>query len=187
MAVNQEPFLSLAVDRPHGLTSNNTDAHYPGTHTSAHTLTTLCLLGAAPGLMCNWHDWLSPWQRECWPWQVPREQLVGSGRLVSKQIYSQSSTACPLNRGRNYKEAIRAKENKEGFVVQPSESTDWEEQKPFPSRAANSLEVLSVSSGLVARKRIIKKRLRLSEKMIQAGLLGLLHGFSTARSGVGRN
>lgn len=80
--------------------------------------------------MCNWHDWLSPWQWECWPWQVPREQLVGSGRLVSKQIYSQSSTACPLNRGRNDKEAIRVKENK-GGIVQLSESTDGEEEKPF--------------------------------------------------------
>lgn len=116
-------------------------AHSACTHTSVHALTALGLLGAAPGLMCNWHDWLSPWQRECWPWQVPREQLVGSGRLVSKQIYSQSSTACPLNRGRNDKEAIRVKENKEGIVVQLSESTDWEEQKPFPSRFASSPEV----------------------------------------------
>lgn len=111
-------------------------AHSACTHTSVHVLTALGLLGAAPGLMCNWHDWLSPWQRECWPWQVPREQLVGSGRLVSKQIYSQSSTACPLNRRRNDKEAIRVKENKEGIVVQLSESTDWEEQKPFPSQFA---------------------------------------------------
>lgn len=31
MAINQQPFLSLAVDRQHGLTSNNTKAHYPGT------------------------------------------------------------------------------------------------------------------------------------------------------------
>ena len=108
-------------------------AHTACTHTGTHVLATHSLLGAAPGLMCNWHDWLSPWQRECWPWQVPREQLVGSGRLVSKQIYSQSSTACPLNRGRNHKEAIRLKGNKEGIVVQLSESTDGEEEKPFPS------------------------------------------------------
>lgn len=137
--------------------------------------------------MCNWHDWLSPWQRECWPRRVPREQLVGSGRLVSKQIYSQSSTACPLNRGRNYKEAIRVKENKEGIVVQPSESTDWEEQKPFPSRSASSLEVLSASEELVARKQMFKKKLRLSEKIIQGRSLGLLLWFSTVRSGGGRN
>lgn len=84
---------------------------------------------------------------------MPREQLVGSGRLVSKQIYSQSSTACPLNRGRNYKEAIRVKEHKEGIVVQPSESTDREEQEAFPSRSASSLEVLKASEELVARKR----------------------------------
>lgn len=135
MAVIQEPFLYLAVDGPHCLTSNNTDTHYPGTRTHTYTLTgthvlaTHSLLGAAPALMCNWHDWWSPWQRECWPWQVPREQLVGSGRLVSKQIYSQSSTACPLNRGRNHKEAIRLRGNKEGIVVQLSESTDGEEER----------------------------------------------------------
>lgn len=67
---------------------------------------------------------------------MPREQLVGSGRLVSKQIYSQSSTACPLNRGRNYKEAIKVKENKEGIVVEMSESTDGEEQKHSSSSSA---------------------------------------------------
>lgn len=156
----------------------------PHTHTPAHTLTTLGLLGAAPGLMCNWHDWLSPWQRECWPWQVPREQLVGSGRLVSKQIYSQSSTACPLNRGRNYKEAIRVKENKDGIVVQRSESTDWEQQKPFPRRSASSLEVLSVSEELGARKQMIKKKVRLSEKIIHGCLLGLLLWFSTVEGGI---
>ena len=72
---------------------------------------------------------------------MPREQLVGSGRLVSKQIYSQSSTACPLNRGRNYKEAIRVKENKGGIVGALSESTDGEEQEPFPRGSASSLEV----------------------------------------------
>lgn len=59
---------------------------------------------------------------------MPGEQLVGSGGLVQEQIYSQSSTACPLNRGRNHKEAIRVKENKEGIVV---ELTD--EQKPSPA------------------------------------------------------
>lgn len=91
-------------------------AHSVRADTSAHMLPTHGPFGAAPGLMCNWHDWLSPWQPECWPWQVPREQLVGSGRLVSRQIYSQSSTACPLNRGRNYKEAIRVKGNKDGIV-----------------------------------------------------------------------
>lgn len=125
MAVNQEPFLYLAVATSLSLTSNNTDAYYPGTLCAhAHTPATLGPLGPTPGLMGNWHVWLSPWQRECWPWQVPREQLVGSGRLVSEQIYSQSSTACPLNRGRNDKEAIRVNENKEGIVVQLSESTD---------------------------------------------------------------
>lgn len=129
MAVNQQPFLSLAVDRPHGLTSNNTKEHYPGTlgahfhkHARAYSLA-LGLLGKAPGLLCNWHGWLSPWQWECWPWQVPGEQLVGSGRLVSEQIYCQSSTACPLSRERNDKEAIRVKENKGGIVARLSEFT----------------------------------------------------------------
>lgn len=81
--------------------------------------------------MCDWHGWLSPWQRECWPWQVPREQLVGSGRLVSKQIYRQSSTTRPPNRGGNDKAAIRAKDNKEGIVGRRSE-------RPFPSGSARS-------------------------------------------------
>lgn len=31
MAVNQQPSLAAAVDGPHGLTSNNTKTHYPGT------------------------------------------------------------------------------------------------------------------------------------------------------------
>lgn len=140
-----------------------------------HTLATHGPLGSAPGLMCNWRDWLSPWQRECWPWQVPREQLVGSGRLVSKQIYSQSSTACPLNRGRNDKEAIRVKENKERIVVRLSESTDWEEQKPFPSWTASSLEVSSVCEELVWRRQTIKKKPLLSEKMLQYSLLSAPH------------
>lgn len=92
-------------------------AHSVCTYMSMHVLSALGLLGAEPGLMCNWHDWLFPWQRECWPWKVPREQLVGSGRLVSKQIYGQSSTACPLDRGRNDKGAIRVKDNKDRIVV----------------------------------------------------------------------
>lgn len=124
MAVNQQPFLSVAVHRPHGSTSNNTKAHYPGTlDTAAHALPALSPLGAGPGLVCNWHDWLSPWQRECWPWQMPREQLVGSGRLVSEQIYRQSSTAWPLNGGRNDEEAIRVKENKAGILARWRESS----------------------------------------------------------------
>lgn len=44
------------------------------------------------------------------------------------------------------------KEHKEGIVVQPSESTDREEQEAFPSRSASSLEVLKASEELVARK-----------------------------------
>lgn len=81
---------------------------------------------------------------------VPREQLVGSGRLVSKQIYSQSSTACPLNRGRNYKEAIRLKENKEGLVIQLTESTE-RRRTLLSGQSANSLEVLSASEEHVAK------------------------------------
>lgn len=77
---------------------------------------------------------------------MPREQLVGSGRLVPKQIYSQSSTASPLNRGRNDKEAIRVKENKEGIVVHLNESTDGEELKPFPSRSAIPVKVSRAST-----------------------------------------
>ncbi len=79
------------------------------------------------------------------------------------------------------------KENKEGIVVQLSESTDWEEQKPFPSRSASSIEALSASEELVARKQMIKKELRLSEKIIQGSLLGPLLWFRTVRAGGGRN
>lgn len=88
--------------------------------------------------MCDWHGWPSPWQRECWPWQVPREQLVGSGRLVSKQIYRQSSTTRPPNREGNDKEAIRVKDNKEGIVGQRRESADRERDRPFPTGCARS-------------------------------------------------
>lgn len=136
---------------------------------SKHALTTHSLLGAVPGLMCNWHDWLSPWQRECWPRPVPREQLVGSGRLVSKQIYSQSSTAWPLNRGRNDKEAIRGRGNKEEIVVQPSESARSLAQTntnlflvALPAQRSSE-ELLSVrEAGSV--KEMIKKELQLSEE-----------------------
>lgn len=111
-------------------------------HTRARCCTGRARRGARPYV---WLAWLSPWQRECWPWQVPIEQLVGSGRLVSKQIYSQSSTACPLNRGRNDKEAIRAKENKDGIVAGLSQSTDGEQENPFPMLVGSSPEVLSVT------------------------------------------
>lgn len=73
---------------------------------------------------------------------MPREQLVGSGRLVSEQIYRQSSTAWPLNGGRNDEEAIRVKENKAGILARWHESTGRDEEKPFHSCFASVLEVL---------------------------------------------
>lgn len=88
--------------------------------------------------MCDWHGRLSPWQRECWPWQMPREQLVGSGRLASKQIYRQSSTTRPPNRGGNDKKTIRVKENKERIVGRRRESAGRGGEEPFPARSARS-------------------------------------------------
>ena len=136
MVVNQQPRVSAAVGGPHGLTSNNTKAHYPST------------LAARTRFMCDWHGWLSPWQQECRPWQMPREQLVGSGRLVSKQIYRQSSTTRPPSREGNDKKAIRVKENKDRIVGQRSECTRRErERERERERASSSCSLRQVLAG----------------------------------------
>lgn len=49
------------------------------------------------------------------------------------------------------------KQNKGGIVVRLSESTDWEEEKPFPSWSASTLKVLSASEELVARSEWSKR------------------------------
>lgn len=134
-AVNQQPPLSAAVDGPHGLTPNNTKAHYRARSGRPREHARAPLSARRQALCVTGMGWLSPWQRECWPWQVPREQLVGSGRLVSKQIYRQSSTTRPLNRGGNDKAAIRVEDNKEGIVGQRRES---DSQRPFPTGPARS-------------------------------------------------
>lgn len=134
-AVNQQPPLWAAVVGPHGLTPNNTKPHHRARSERSRGQRSRAPLGAAPSLMCDWHGRRSPWQRECWPWRVPGEQLVGSGRLVSKQIYRQWRTTRPPSRGGNHKAAISVEDNKEGIVGQRPES---DSQGPFPGGSARS-------------------------------------------------
>lgn len=112
MAVNHEPFfLPRQSSTHHALWLLITHVHIFQAH--VHTLAPHMACSAPfPGLMGNRRDGKAPWQRECWPLPVPREQLVRSGRLVSKQICSQSSRVWPLAEEEMIKKWLEAKKEK---------------------------------------------------------------------------
>lgn len=158
MAVNHEPFfLPRQSSTHHALWLLITHVHIFQAH--VHTLAPHMACSAPfPGLMGNRRDGKAPWQRECWPLPVPREQLVRSGRLVSKQICSQSSRVWPLAEEEMIKKWLEAKKEKERKRKQRKDcrKTNWEKKESL------SWLICQIAGGVEQREKTVRKKKRRS-------------------------